>query len=148
MVKRILVALVFLTTCATAFLPRLARGGSSAEQDVRNLEQRWLQNEDDPAALESILAPDFIHVGRYGFVTKQQQIDFMRKHVRADSEKRVFEELRIRVYGEVAIANGIVRATGRTAADVKLTAFTDVFVRRKGTWQAVNAQESPLDRKN
>ena len=52
MAKRILVALVFLTTCATAILPRLARGGSSAEQDVRNLEEQWLQNEDDPPVLE------------------------------------------------------------------------------------------------
>src|SRR5579884_1956002 len=147
MLKRILVAVVFLMTCVTAFFPTLARGGSSAEQDVRKLERRWLQNEDNPAALESILAPDFIHVGTYGFVTKQQQIDFMRKHPRADSQKRIFEELRIRVYGEVAVANGVVRAIGPEAGDVKFTAFTDVFVRRKGAWQAVNAQELPLDRK-
>ena len=32
-----------------------------AEQAIRNLEQRWLENEDNPSALVMILADDFVH---------------------------------------------------------------------------------------
>lgn len=138
----LLLCLTSVVAVSAIFLPVVS--ADSAEQEVRNLEERWLQHEDDPAALESILAPDFIHVGPYGFVTRQQQLDFMRKHPRANSQKRSFEDLGIRLYGDVAIANGIVRATGPAATDLKRTVFTDVLVRRHGTWRAVNAQELPL----
>jgi hypothetical protein len=42
------------------------------------------------------------------------------------------------------VATGIVR-TDLGAGGAKRTAFTDVFVRRKGMWLAVNAQELALN---
>jgi hypothetical protein len=116
----------------------------SAEESVRNLEHQWLQNEGNAAVLDSILADDFIHVLPFGFVTKQEQLEFVRKHPRSGRERRRFEELRVRVYGNTAIANGIVDATEAGTAQPKRTMFTDVFVLRQGKWQAVNAQELPL----
>jgi ketosteroid isomerase-like protein len=118
--------------------------GSDKEKQVRDLEQRWLAAEDDPAQLEQILADDFLHVGPYGVITKAEQFDFMRKHPRPprDPAQRHFAELRVRVYGDVAIATGVVSAT--EAGKEMKTAFTDVFAYRHGRWQAVNAQESPL----
>ncbi len=113
-----------------------------AEQEVRGLEETWLQNEDNPAVLENILADDFVHVLPVGFITKAEHMDFVRKHPRPATEKRKFEELRVRVYGETAVATGIVNAT--MGGEARRMAFTDVFVRRDGKWQAVNAQETPL----
>ena len=113
-----------------------------AQAEIIKLEDRWLASEDDPAALESILADDFIHVLPMGITTKQQQIDFLRKHPSVRHEKRHFNNLRVRIYGDVGIANGAVIATNEKGA-VRKTYFTDVFVRRNDRWQAVNAQENP-----
>ena len=99
---------------------------------------------DDPQALESILADDFVHVLPSGIITKRQQLDFQRMYQRIDHIKRNFEGLRVRIYGDVAIANGAVIAMDERGSTRK-TYFTDVFARRNGRWQAVNAQEDPAE---
>jgi len=117
---------------------------AGAQQAVEGLERHWLDVEDDPDALESILADDFIHVLPMGMVTKRQQLDYMRSHPRPkDPNSKHFEDLRVRVYGTAAVATGIVVATAPDGK-VRKTAFTDVFANRGGRWQAVNAQELPL----
>jgi hypothetical protein len=50
----------------------------------------------------------------------------------------------VRIYGEVAIATGIVSLVCDQDSKPKRTAFTDVVVRRAGKWLTVNAQELPL----
>jgi len=115
-----------------------------AQRAVEDLERHWLDVEDDPDALESILADDFIHVLPMGMITKRQQLDYMRSHPRPnDPNSKRFEDLRVRVYGTAAVATGIVVATA-SDGKVRKTAFTDVFAHRAGRWQAVNAQELPL----
>ncbi len=51
-----------------------------AKQELLDLEKHWLTVENNPGALESILAPDFLHVVPAGIITKSEQLDFMRKH--------------------------------------------------------------------
>ena len=114
------------------------------ELEVKAVEQRWLENEDRPDVVQSILADDFVHVLTVGFISKEDQLAFLRKHPNAFPGSKHFEELRVRIYGDVAIATGIVSTIHDPAAKAKRTAFTDVFVRRDGKWLAVNAQELPL----
>jgi|HubBroStandDraft_4_1064222.scaffolds.fasta_scaffold1067784_1 hypothetical protein len=114
------------------------------EQEVKAVEQRWLENEDRPDVVQSILADDFEHVLPIGFISKEDQLSFLRKHPHAFPGSKHFEELRVRIYGDVAIAAGIVSTIHDPGAKAKRTAFTDVFVRRDGKWLAVNAQELPL----
>jgi ketosteroid isomerase-like protein len=114
------------------------------EQEVKAVEQRWLENEDRPDVVQSILADDFIHVLPVGFISKEDQLAFLRKHPNAFPGSKHFEELRVRIYGDVAIATGIVSTIHDPGAKAKRTAFTDVFVRRDEKWLAVNAQELPL----
>jgi hypothetical protein len=116
-----------------------------SEQAIRDLEQRWLENEDDPSALAAILADDFVHALPIGFIGKQEQLNFMRKYHQISKGTKHFGELRVRLYGSTAIANGIVVDTQEGSASVRKTVFTDVFIRRHGTWQAVNAQETPWE---
>ena len=146
---------VALLCCAAGLV--FARSGkssvnspSAAQQMVTQLEQKWLQNEDNPAALNSILADDFVHVLPNGFISKQQHIGFVQAHPQQKLLKRHFEQLRVRIYGNVAIANGIVaEMPAKSAKDgpALKTLFTDVFAFRNGRWQAVNAQETPLTEK-
>lgn len=120
---------------------------SAARQAVTQLEQKWLQNEYNPAALNSILADDFVHVLPNGFISKQQHIAFVQAHPQQKLLKRQFEQLRVRVYGSVAIANGIVAEMPAKGGAALMTFFTDVFAFRNGRWQAVNAQETPMAQK-
>lgn len=112
-----------------------------SKQELLDLENHWLQVEDDPAALESILAPDFLHVVPAGIITKDEKLSFMRRHPAHEPGFKHFENLHVRIYGNVGIVNGMVVAAGKEGAEKTL--FTDVFAYRDGTWQAVNAQELP-----
>jgi hypothetical protein len=51
-----------------------------------------------------------------------------------------FEDLRVRTYWDCGIVDGIVAFTAPDGHTEK-TIFSDVFVRRNGRWEAVNAQE-------
>src|SRR5215469_13232568 len=113
-----------------------------SKQELLDLENHWLQVEDDPAALESILAPDFLHVVPAGIITKDEQLSFMRRHPRREQGAKHFENLHVRVYGNIGIVNGAVVAAAKEGS--QKTLFTDVFAYRDGKWQAVNAQELPV----
>ena len=79
-----------------------------------------------------------------GFISKQEQIDYLRKHPRTSRSTKHFDELRVRIYGSAAIANGIVSELPEGGTTPQKTVFTDVFAKRQGVWQTVNAQELPL----
>ena len=140
----------YLIVCGVLLLPRATWCQENREQDktekaekqLLDLENYWLQSEYDVSALESILAPDFLHVLPGGIVTKQEQISFMRSHpAPAQNAKKHFEDMHVRIYGEIGIVNGMVVAIGASAT--RRTFFTDVFAYRNGKWQAVSAQELP-----
>jgi hypothetical protein len=113
------------------------------QEVIVQLENKWLQGEDNPDVLKSILADDFIHVLPMGFVRKDEQIDYVRGHRSRREEIKHFEDLRVRIFGNMAVANGIVVANDADGK-IRKTLFTDVFAYRNGKWQAVNAQETPL----
>jgi hypothetical protein len=115
------------------------------EQEVRAVEQRWLENEARPDVVQSILADDFVHVLPVGFISKDDHLAYLRQHPNSFPGAKHFEELRVRIYGDVAVATGIVSTLRDQTSQPKRTAFTDVFVQRAGKWLAVNAQELPLE---
>ena len=107
------------------------------------LENDWLANLHNPAVLEKILASDFVHLLPSGdFVTKAQHIQFSVAHLSPPNRKKRFDQMQVRVYGDVGIVNGIVLTTDEQGREAERTIFTDVFVRRNGRWEAVNAQEN------
>ena len=139
-----------LFVCAMILLPRPASYSTSdkpastekSKQELLAFENHWLQVENDPDALEAILAPDFLHVVPAGIITKDEQLNFMRQHpAPKQSLERHFEDLHIRIYGNVGIVNGVVVESGKGVE--RKTLFTDVFACHSGKWQAINAQELP-----
>jgi hypothetical protein len=128
--------------------PQAAAQAVSRDADrvmIEALEHEWLAHESDRATLERMLAPDFVHVVPQGlFLTREQHIDWAVRHPRPPGRRAKFEELHVRVYGNSAIATGIVADTDFAGRDVRRSIFTDVFVRRKNSWQAINAQEDPV----
>jgi len=112
---------------------------------IEILEHDWLAHESDRASLERILADDFVHVVPEGvFLTREQQLEWALKYPRPSSRRTRFEDLRVRLYGDTAVATGIVDNSDAAGADVRRTIFTDVFVYRGGAWRAVNAQENAV----
>jgi hypothetical protein len=139
---------IALCACATGSL--LQAQSRTPEQDraaLVALENVWLANEHNASVLERILASDFVHPFPTGdFVTKAQHIAFSSAHPPPANRKQHFDQMRVRVYGDVGIVNGVVVTTDENGGDeeVDRTVFTDVFVWRDGRWQAVNAQENAV----
>jgi len=140
-------ALLFVTFLATQVMigqTHRDRGFENrATQELIDLENRWLAAEGNPDVLESILAPDFLHVVPSGIISKRDQLNFMREHPSpGPGPRKYFEDMHVRVYRTVGIVNGVV-VEADTGSPHK-TLFTDVFAYRDGRWQAINAQELPL----
>jgi hypothetical protein len=132
------------------FMYRGAAGDETRNSDrdrdaLVALENEWLKNEHNPTALEHILASDFLHPVVTGDVlTKAQHIQFSSRHLPPPGLTNHFEGLRVRVYGDIGIVNGLVVTTNKDGNAIRRTVFTDVFTYRDGRWQAVNAQENAV----
>lgn len=145
MIWKIVIACAIVTAALTAVIGARASmpDPSQAKQQLLKLEDQWLHGLQNPRAQEQILADDFVHALPTGFITKKDQLDFLRSRKQpADNLSRHFEDLRVRVYGTAGIVNGMVVAIDKSGAVVKRSVFTDVFAYRDGRWQAVNAQEN------
>ena len=138
-----------LFAAGTVLLCALSAAGDEKRTNDRDaliaLEHEWLKNEHDAAKLEHILAADFLHPVVTGDVlTKTQHIKFSSTHLPSPGLTKHFEDLQVRVYGNVGIVNGIVVATDKGGNVAAKTIFTDVFVYRDARWQAINAQENAV----
>ncbi len=116
-------------------------------QTLIALENEWLNGEHNAAALERILASDFVHpVATGDFLTKAQHIYYSTKYLPPAKLKQRFDNLSVRLYGDVGIVNGIVITSDEHGKDVDRTIFTDVFAYRDARWQAINAQENRVEK--
>jgi Domain of unknown function (DUF4440) len=119
-------------------------GGLETFDDVLS---GWIDAEarGDAAVLEVLLADDFRGDGPRGFVlTKQQWLDRYRT---GDLANHAFawEETRVRVHDDAAVAMGIQAQTARYQGLDCSGRFlgTLVAIRRNGRWSIVNVQLSP-----
>lgn len=121
-------------------LPVIAASGDT--QQLLELEQRWLvagERRDIPA-LQKILADDFVDVSYQGKL--RSKADHLATTLAPGKSRQTLEELKVRLYGDTGIVNGldqVVTADGSATYEIR---FTDVFVKRDGRWQAVSAQET------
>ena len=107
------------------------------------LESRWLASHDS-ATLSRILAPDFVHPVSSGhFLDRSEHIAWVVAHPPDSTIDRRLEDMRVRFYGETAIVTGTV-IRSRDGSELGRNVFTDVFVKRKGRWQAVSAEETKV----
>jgi len=138
--------LIFLSICIA--LPALVyfRDHSKTTDDKRKviqIEHTWLNNLHNKTALDSILASDFVHpIPSGAFLTKEQHMGWASSHPSSPDYNYTFDTLCVRVYGNAAIANGIVAVSDDHGKLISKSIFTDVFMKRNGKWRAVNAQEN------
>lgn len=135
--------LLLLGGLATAVLtaaPALA----GDREDLLALEARWDRAliDKDRAALESILADDFVIVTADGRTGGKQ--DLIAVTVNWTGRVQPFEtqDVRVRIYGDVAVLTGWFQQTvvDNGAATSTRIRYTDVYRRTDKGWVAVSAQ--------
>jgi uncharacterized protein (TIGR02246 family) len=113
------------------------------EQELIALEHTWKDAvvKRDAAALERLYADEYISTDQEGMVwTKVQDIAI---DTEAATPSRVtsykLDDLKVRVYGDVAVVTGRNTTTGTLFGKTASTKsrFTDVFVKRNCRWQCV-----------
>jgi ketosteroid isomerase-like protein len=126
--------------CTTA----VSSAASKDEQAVLEAERRWAQAlvKQDAAALKDVYADDLVYVHSGG--NRENKAEFIR---RIETGGLKYESLdlvdpRVRLYGNVAIVNGVfdVRVMSDGAPINTRVVYIHVYAREGGTWKMVAHQ--------
>jgi ketosteroid isomerase-like protein len=128
-------------------VPMLAGAAVDDEQQLRDIQQRlaraWVER--DHKFIEGVLAPEWSVTQPDGQVlTRATVVGPMFDTVRISS--MTVDDVSVVLFGATAVVRGRTVATG-TSDGVSATArirFTDVFIKRRGKWQAVASHASVL----
>jgi ketosteroid isomerase-like protein len=114
---------------------------ADVERELAKMEQDWVDAvlKRDVATVDRILADDFVATLPDGrLITKAQDIEELRSGA-FSSESTTIEGVNVRVFGDAAVVTfeqtEKSQYHGRPVSG--RTLWTDVFVRRSGTWQIV-----------
>jgi len=123
-------------------------GSGTIEQQIKDLEKQWTDAElkQDAVALDRILADDIVEIESTGQVqTKAEDLADL-KSGEFKLESLSFGDMKVRVFGNVAVVNGPYTMKGTyKGKDISHEGrFTDVFVKRQGRWQCVSTQSTPV----
>ena len=116
------------------------------EQTLMQMERDWAQAlaKGDQAALDRIVAADFIITDADGRLMTKAQGDAQRKSGALKYTAFASDDFKVHVFGDTAIVTGRSTVKGtQNGKDISgQERFTDVFVRRDGRWQAVSTHVS------
>ena len=132
---------------AAALAPSSGAGAGDDRAALARLEDRWVDalERRDVAAVGTILAEDFVDTTYRGERrSRGEALAALTSPSRVETTQRL-SELDVRIYGNVGVVSGINTVTARGGAFTVRVRFTDVFVRRRGVWKAVSAQETLVE---
>jgi ketosteroid isomerase-like protein len=120
----------------------------SAEAQLRQLEREWneaIVKKDFPA-LERILGDEFVYLDHVGGVNPKADMLRGLKNSEVTIDPFETEDVTVRVFGDTAIVTGRFTQTVRLKEESATAQFryTDVYVRRGKSWQAVSAHGSRI----
>ena len=134
-------SLLVLSTGSRAAAPVVS--ASTDRGALEMLNSQWLNAYKlrDGAALQRILADDFEAVYPDDRVLKKGDVVAAAMGTTRIVETVAWENLRIMIFGDVAVVTGRARLTGTIAAKPFATAndYADIYARRDGRWQAISA---------
>lgn len=123
---------------------------SADEQQINKLEHEWgnAYVKRDTTFTQRITTEDFTFIGPEGnMVGKSEYV----KSIAGDTVFTAFtiENLKVRVYGDAAVAVGEATIKARTKEEDSSGkySFTDVFVKKDGEWKAVAGHVTSIARK-
>jgi len=131
---------------------------SGDEQEVTKLQGSFYEaySRGDSAAIDRMLADDYTHNDlRGGFKDRAAYMAYINSVAAAIKSGSVkidrssIDDLRVRIYGNMAVATGRWTAQGAKGGDqtTEQLRFTYVWVKRANHWQAVAGQVTPVTSK-
>ncbi len=124
---------------------------TSSEDEARTMDNRRHQAilAADIAALETLLADDLIFIHSNGTVDNQGQFLAPLKSEDLRVKNTVHEDVRVRVFGDVAIVTGKMTPTAVFKGEERTYTFlySNVWVRRNDRWQMGHWQSTGLPAK-
>jgi len=123
-----------------------AQTTSGTEKAVAELEQQWLQSQktNNPDLLVPILADKFVNTGSDGKVTGKVETLATAKATKYESAE--YNDLKVTVFGDTAIATGGFKGKGTDASGKPLDVnerWTDTWLKMpNGKWQCIASHGS------
>lgn len=145
--KRILIIAILAMTIPYMALAQTsdkkAAPSSKAEQEVVKVSGEIIEafGRTDIAALDRLLADDYIVTQSFGLTSKAQLMDAY-KSGRIKYTSASDKELLVKVYGDAAVTTGILTLKGQNPSrDFTIYArYTGVWVKQQGRWRLVASQ--------
>jgi uncharacterized protein (TIGR02246 family) len=125
-----------------------AQSTGGTEKAVTALEQQWMQSQktNNPDLVAPLLADKFVNTGTDGKVTGKTETLANAKATKYESIE--YENLKVTVFGDTAIATGGSKAKGTDESGKPLdehVRWTDTWVKMpNGKWQCVASQGSAV----
>ncbi len=148
--KRIVIAAMFVFVAVSLSGCKTVRDTSDVEQAVMDAQRRWEEafKQADPESMQLLLAEDDLQTDFRGvFQDKVSWLqDFKRAAANVRSTEYSFDDEKVRAYGNAAVVTGRLTAKGvrRGTPFNVLVRFTTVWVKRRGAWQLVSWQATPI----
>jgi ketosteroid isomerase-like protein len=140
--------LLGLLALASTAVSQAAQTSRSTEKAVAALEEKWLESQktNNPDLVAPLLADKFVSTGSDGKVTdKSEALAHAKARKYASAE---YEDVKITVFGNTAIATGGFKAKGTGASGKSFDEherWTDTWVKMPdGKWQCVATHGSPI----
>jgi ketosteroid isomerase-like protein len=149
--KRILIIAILATAIPSLALAQTndnkAAPSGKAEQEVVQVSKEIVEayGRNDFAALDRLLADDYISTQAFGIQSKAQLMDAW-KSGRIKYSSASDTDLSVKVYGDSAVTTGILTLKGRNPArEFTIHArYTGAWVKQKGQWRLVASQLSEV----
>ncbi|HEY1991367.1 MAG TPA: nuclear transport factor 2 family protein [Gammaproteobacteria bacterium] len=134
-------------TAAPAFADAPAQKPTAEQQQLLDLEQRWLDAgiADDRKTLDDILRDDFVDVTWYGQVRGKALVMAAQSVTGKSTPMKTHQtlsDLQVRVRGDVGVVTGKNTVEADDGSFTLKVHFTDVFLKEDGKWRAFSAQET------
>jgi ketosteroid isomerase-like protein len=147
MTRRLDWAVLFLF-CAVGAVPAWAQSSPDVEQAIAELESKWAAAQKDAKAdvVEPLLADRFVSINTEGQLASKEQL---LAHIKPGKwDEYGISDVKVIVYGHVAIATGLWRGKGVVGESTKVDLrerWTDTWVRMPGgLWQCVASQQTAI----
>jgi len=140
--------LIGLLSLGSAAWSQDKKDSGGTEKAVAALEQQWLQSQktNNPDLVAPLLAHKFMMTGNDGKVTGKAELLATAKATKYESVE--YDDVKVAVFGDTAIARGGFKATGTDASGKPLDIherWTDTWVKMpNGQWQCVASQATSL----
>ena len=137
------VGLLLITAAVTASAQVAGKAPGAAEKEVLQALDAVDQATDkhDKAALERLMADEFIYHGSNGVAQTKAQSIAQSAAGGTAWKSRKYDNVKVRIYGDVAVVTGSTELVG-ASADFKSgqRLFTRIFVKRGGRWLDLGGQ--------